>query len=242
MGCTLLSYFVLVADALDGGTAALLGRLRDPAERRALRRDLPSGLEHEIFVSTVESGANAHVQGKTLHELAQARGRDFFDAACDLLVEEELKVTAIGIKADEQDVRRVLLHPACMIGSDSVPVAGQCHPRVYGAFSRFLDVYVLQDKRLSLEQAIWKMTGFPAWRYGLADRGVLKAGLAADVVVFDPERLKDHATYENPRQHPDGFEHVIVNGAFVVRNGKHTGATPGRALTPGSSGRPSGSP
>jgi len=230
MGCTLLSYFVLRGDAFDGGKAALLDKLRNPAQRPALRREPEPAPADEIFISTVESEANAGLQGKTLAQLGELRGTDFFSAACDLLTEENLNVTAIGVKANESDVVRVLKHPACMIGSDSVPVTGQCHPRVYGAFSRFLDVYVLQQKLLPLEQAIWKMTGFPAWRYGMADRGVLKAGLAADVVVFDPARLRDRATYEDPKQHPEGFEHVIVNGAFVVRDGRHTGATPGRAL------------
>ena len=230
MGCTLLSYFVLARDAYEGGKEALTAKLRDPSLRAALGRDLPEGIEHDIFVSTVKSEANRHVEGKTLAELADLRGRNFFDAVCDLLVEEDLNVTAIGLKSNEDDLRLVLQHPACMIGSDCVPVKGQCHPRVYGAFSRFLEGYVLRDKRVSLEEAIRKMTSFPALKYGLADRGVLKTGMAADVVVFDPAALKDHATYENPKQHPEGFEHVIVNGEWVVREGRHTGATPGRAL------------
>ncbi len=230
VGCTLLSYFILAADALEGDKAALLAKLRDPAQRAALRRNPMPGPDDDIYISTVGSDANRELEGKTLGQLAERRGKDFFDAACDLLIEEDLNVTAIGVKANEDDVRRVLKHPACMIGSDTVPVPGQCHPRVYGAFSRFLDVYVLQGKLLPLEQAIWKMTGFPAWRYGLHDRGLLKTGLAADVVVFDPNALHDRATYENPKQHPEGIEHVIVNGEFVVRDGVHTGATPGGAL------------
>ena len=140
-------------------------------------------------------------------------------------------MSAIGIRSDEDDLRLVLQHPACMIGSDCVPVRGRCHPRVFGACTRFLDVYVLQGGLLPIEEAIRRMTSFPAARYGLHDRGLLKPGMAADVVVFDPARLHDRATYEDPRQHPEGVEHVIVNGASVVRSGRHTGVTPGRALT-----------
>lgn len=230
MGCTLLSYFVLVRDAYEGGKEALLAKLRDPSLRTALRRELPPGVEGDIFVSTVKSDSNRQVEGKTLAELAEIRGTNYFDATCDLLVEEGLNVTAIGLKSNEDDLRLVMQHPACMLGSDCVPVKGQCHPRVFGAFSRFLEVYVLREKLVSLEEGIRKMTSFPALKYGLSDRGVLKTGMAADVVVFDPVALKDHATYENPKQHPEGFELVIVNGEFVVRDGKHTGATPGRAL------------
>ena len=230
MGCTLLSYFVLAMDAYGGGKSALLAKLRDPTQRGGLRRQRSPSIEKEVFISTVKSEANRHLEGKTLEELGQIRGKDFFNAACDLLVEEDLNVSAIGIKSDEDDLRKVLQHPACMIGSDCVPVRGLCHPRVFGAFSRFLDVYVLGERLMPLEEAIRKMTSFPALRYGLADRGTLRPGMAADVVVFDPARLKDHATYENPRQHPEGFEHVIVNGVPVVSDGQHTGATPGRAL------------
>ena len=230
MGCTLLSYFVLVRDAYEGGKEALLARLRDPTLRAGLRRDLPPDVEHDVFISTVKSEANRPVEGKMLAELAEIRGKDYFDAACDLLVEEDLNVTAIGFKSNEDDLRLVMQHAACMLGSDCVPVKGQCHPRVFGAFSRFLDVYVLREQLMPLEEAIRKMTSFPALKYGIADRGVLKTGMAADVVVFDPAALKDHATYENPKQHPEGFEHVMVNGELVVRDGRHTGATPGRAL------------
>ena len=230
MGCTMLSYFVLAMDAYDGGKESLLAKLRDPSQRLKLKRERPPGIEKEVFISTVKSDANRHVEGRTLEQLGRIRGQDFFNAACDLLIEEGLNVSAIGIKSDEDDLRKVLQHPACMIGSDCVPVKGRCHPRVFGAFSRFLDVYVLGERLMPLEEGIRKMTSFPALKYGLADRGILRPGMAADVVVFDPARLKDRATYENPRRHPEGFEHVIVNGEFVVRDGQHTGATPGRAL------------
>ncbi len=230
MGCTLLGYFVLKSDALDGGKDALLEKLRDPAARRQVRLNSLPAPPDEIFIAAAASEANRDLEGKTLRELGELRGKEPIEAACDLLVEEALRVTAIGVKALEEDLERVLAHPACMIGSDSVPAPGRCHPRVYGAFSRVLDEYALRRGLLPLHEAIWKMTGFPAWRFGLTDRGVLKKGLAADIVVFDSSRLRDRATYEQPRRHPEGVEHVMVNGEFVVREGRPAGARPGRAL------------
>ena len=230
LGCTVLTYYVLAMEAYDGGKEKLLAKLRDPAQRAALQRERPEGFEHEVFIGAVASEANREAQGLSLHELAERRGTDYYNACCDLLVEEKLLVTAIGISADEDDLRQVMRHPASMLGSDSVPVDGRCHPRVFGAAGRYLAKYVLGEKLMRLEEAIRKMTSFPALRHGLTDRGALKVGLAADVVVFDPATLRDKATYEEPRQHPDGIEHVIVNGEPVVSNGTHTGATPGRAM------------
>jgi len=131
----------------------------------------------------------------------------------------------------EDDVRAVLTHPGTMIGTDGVPaVSGKPHPRFYGTFARILGHYVRDEKLLTLENAIHRMTGLPAAKFHLADRGRVGEGAYADLVVFDPSRVADRTTYLEPRVHPDGIEHVIVNGGIVVANGRHTGRRQGRVL------------
>jgi dihydroorotase/N-acyl-D-amino-acid deacylase len=133
----------------------------------------------------------------------------------------------------EQDVERIIRHPATMIASDGeVPVFGRgfLHPRSYGTFARVLAVYVREKKALTPEDAIRRMSSFPAARLGLADRGVLRAGMKADVVVFDASRVRDTATYEKPHQYAEGFSHVVVNGQLVFEKGEMTASRPGRVL------------
>jgi N-acyl-D-aspartate/D-glutamate deacylase len=135
---------------------------------------------------------------------------------------------------DEADVRRVLVHPLCMIGSDGIPSpTGKPHPRLYGTFPRVLGTYVREERLFSLEEGVRKMTSLPAQRFGLHDRGGLREGLAADIVVFDPDTIADRATYEEPRQYPAGIEYVIVNGAIAAEHGKQTAARAGRLLRRG---------
>src|SRR5204862_2299049 len=135
--------------------------------------------------------------------------------------------------------RRALGHPQVMIGSDGSALAvegelgqGKPHPRSYGTFPRVLARYVREQALLPVEEAVAKMTGLPARRLGLRDRGVLAVGAKADLVVFDARRVADRATYENPHQYPSGIEHVLVNGRLVIKDGEHTGSLPGRLLTP----------
>jgi N-acyl-D-amino-acid deacylase len=145
----------------------------------------------------------------------------------------------ILFQLDEADLRRALVHPHVMVGSDGSSLAaegplavGKPHPRSYGTFARVLSRYARDERVLSLETAVWKMTGLPAKRLALTDRGVLAPGAKADVVVFDPATVADRATYEDPHQYAAGIGDVLVNGRVVISSGQHTGALPGRVLRP----------
>jgi N-acyl-D-amino-acid deacylase len=135
---------------------------------------------------------------------------------------------------DEADVRRVLAHPTTMIGSDGIPsVEGKPHPRLYGTFARVLGTYVRDEHLLSLEDAIHHMTGFPAQKFKLLDRGVIRAGASADLVVFDPSSIAEVGTYQDPRRYPPGIDYVIVNGKITADHGRHTGERGGKMLRRG---------
>jgi len=231
--------------ALEGGVSAMLARLRDPAERARMRRDIeapPAGQGlldrvgwENIMVSYCPGRKDA--EGRRLTEIAAARGVDPIEAALELIADEAGKAYMVLFQLDEADLRRVLAHPRVMVGSDGSALApygelgeGKPHPRSYGTFPRVLAEYVREQRLLTLAQAVHKMTGMPARRLGLRDRGVLRPGARADLVVFDPRRVADRATYEEPHAYPEGIEHVLVNGRFVIRDGEHTGNLPGRVL------------
>jgi len=162
-------------------------------------------------------------------------GRDAVDAMCELLLSEDLRVAQVTTGPWTDGIRRFLPHPAAMVGTDSTFLGDKPAPRTYGSFPRILGQFVRDEGLLSLEAAVHRMTGAPAARLGLRERGLLREGWAADVVVFDPARVRANATYDEPRQFPDGIEHVIVNGQLVVDSGTQTGALPGRALRLGRS-------
>jgi len=173
------------------------------------------------------------VEGKTLVEIGGLMGLPPWEAG-QRLVQEDPSVVAIGFGMAEDDVRRVMAHPAAMIGSDGIPsVSGKPHPRLYGTFPRVLGTYVRREKVLGLEEAIHKMTDLPALKHRLADRGRLAVGYHADVTVFDPRSVDDIATYQDPRRYPDGIRYVIVNGEVVVEGSRHTGRSVGRVLRGG---------
>ena len=234
--------------ALEGGVDAMLTRLGDPATRGRIRRELESPsapgtslLERAgwdaIMISFCAKRKDA--EGKRLTEVAAARGMDPFDAAIELLVDEAGKAYMILFQLDEKDLRRALLHPHIMIGSDGSALApygpmggGKPHPRSYGTFPRVLGEYAREQRLLSLPQAVHKMTALPAQRLGLRDRGVIRPGARADLVLFDPRTVMDQATYDDPHRYPVGIDHVLVNGRFVIKDGQHTGSLPGRVLTP----------
>ena len=183
-----------------------------------------------IVISSVQSEKNKPCEGKSVVEIAAMRGQDDpSDAALDLLAEEELHVGMVVFCMDEEDVTRIMAHPTVSIISDGL-LGGKPHPRVYGTFPRVLGHYVREQGVLGLEEAVRKMTSAPAQKLRMRSKGVLGAGLDADVTVFRAETVIDRATYDDPRQYSPGIEWVIVNGEVVVDKGVHTGARPGRTV------------
>jgi dihydroorotase/N-acyl-D-amino-acid deacylase len=169
-------------------------------------------------------------EGRTLRQLAEEWGVSAVDAARRVL-ERESAAWVVMHSMDEEDVRTVMRHPTTMIGSDGIPTqGGKPHPRLYGTFPRVLGRYARDLRILSMEEAVYRMTGLPATKFRLEGRGFVREGAYADLVLFDPSAVLDRATYADPRSFPDGIRHVFVNGVAVVREGRHTGARPGRAL------------
>jgi N-acyl-D-amino-acid deacylase len=170
-------------------------------------------------------------EGKTLEELCRITGKSLKETVGQILTEEGEGVVAVIFGMDEADVRRVLAHPTTMIGSDGIPsVAGKPHPRLYGTFARVLGTYARDERLFSLEDAIYRMTGFPAQKFRLADRGVIREGAFADLVVFNLQTIAEVGTYQEPRCYPPGIDYVVVNGKITADHGRHTGERNGRML------------
>jgi N-acyl-D-amino-acid deacylase len=236
--------------AQEGGRAELLPRLADPATRARLKQEVVTGSPGwsnlveaaggwtGIVLANARNAANARFEGKTLEEIGKSWGKDPVDAAWDLVAEGEGRVMAIYHMMSEADVETALGFSWTSIGSDAGAAAtsggqdptGLTHPRAYGNFPRVIARYARERGVLTLEQAIRKMTSWPATRMRLADRGAIRAGLWADVVVFDYDTLQDRATYERPVLAPSGIDYVLVNGQVVIDHDRHTGATPGKVL------------
>jgi N-acyl-D-amino-acid deacylase len=216
-----------------GGPDAEIERLQSPDMRERIRdvwRIHPPAWSRQ-HIGSVRSSANRWMEGQTLATLIEQSGKDAVDFFCDLLLEEDLAVSHVsGGGGTDDDLRELLLHQLQMMGSDGLLIGEHRHPRTYGTFARVLQKYVREEGVLRLEDAIRKFASFPAQRLGLTDRGVLKVGLRADVVAFDPRTVTENATTEAPRRVASGFSHVAVNGTLVLDQGQHTGATPGRAL------------
>lgn len=170
------------------------------------------------------------LEGRTLQSFVEEWDLPGEDAANRILSEHGNEVLVAAFGMDEGDVRMVMAHPSTMIGTDGLDRGSKPHPRAWGTYPRILGKYVREEGIISLEDAIWRMTGFPARKFSLKDRGAIKPGAFADIVLFNPETVIDRATFEDPRNGPDGMPHVIVNGQYVVRNGKHTHARAGRAV------------
>ncbi len=228
----------------DGGTEAFLGRLADSAVAAAIRQEtlakvaLIGGWE-SVLVTAVRATEDSAVVGKRLGAFAQQLARDPYELAVGLLRRSRANVGMVGFAMSEANLERILAHPLGMVCSDGGAVAldgptrrGSPHPRSLGTFPRILGRYVRERKVLRLEEAIHKMTGQPAARVRLADRGRIAVGAAADVVVFDPARVSDRATFEAPYQYPVGINAVIVNGIVAHQDGERRGTGHGVSLRP----------
>jgi N-acyl-D-amino-acid deacylase len=223
-----------------GGTHELIQRLADAPTREKIRREMEEtgsdGLMHvpadweKIVLTGLPSGQHSELIGLNVSEIARRLGQPPMDCVAELLIEENLAVSCLIFCGHEENVRRVMRYPHCMMGTDGLLVGDRPHPRAWGTFPRFLGTYVRELGLLSLEECIRKMTSLAARRLGLSDRGTVKPGMAADLVVFDPDTVADTATYEHPRSFPTGMPYVIVNGELVKDDDQPTGRLPGRAL------------
>jgi N-acyl-D-amino-acid deacylase len=233
---------LLPAWAQEGGRDATLKRLKEPATRakikaesvRIIRDERGGGDPKNVTVSSCQF--DPALAGKNLGQITQGRGLPVTlenAAETAMWIVEQGGCGGIFHAIGEEDLQRILVHPATMIASDGeVPIFGRNspHPRSYGTFARVLGVYVRDKKLLSLETAVQKMSAFPAQRLGLSDRGVLRTGMKADIAIFDPDRIRDMATYEKPHAYAEGVTHVIINGQVAFENGAMTSARPGRVL------------
>jgi len=236
-GCTLLSHF-LPRWAQAGGIPDTVARLRDQEVRKRIQREIAGTHEgewHNYLLCAVDTEAHRCYEGLLLPEAAEKAGKGVIDFICDLIVEERLGVTVVQYHTHrtEEDLRAMMKHPAHMVCTDAILLGSHPHPRGYGTYPRYLGHYVRQEGVLTLEECIRKMTSLPARRFGLRDRGLLGEGFFADLVIFDPDTVRDTATYESPCRYPVGIDTVIVNGQVVLDNGQHTEAMPGRALRRG---------
>ncbi len=236
----------------------MLKRLADPALRERAKKEmledsdawsnqyLGSGGPDRVLVASVINPKSKAYEGKSIAQIAAEEKKDPRDALIDIVVADRANTACIIFIMDEKDVRAALAHPLVSFGTDSGAGATdgifsqeKSHPRGWASTARILGHYVREEKVLRLEEAIRKMTSFAAEAAGLPDRGLVIAGLAADLVAFDPVRVRDLSTYEEPRRYSEGFRYVAVNGVLVVDEGKLTGRTPGKALRgPGYSARP----
>ncbi|MCY4529997.1 MAG: D-aminoacylase [Chloroflexi bacterium] len=232
----------------DGGVAKMLERLRTPDTRRQAVTDLRKGwfrgLPWEwdtIIISHVQTEANRDIVGKSIEQIAEDRNHDPAEVYLQLIDEEDNNVGCVAVNRREDNIRYFMAQPYAMFGSDGSAISptgiyggDKPHPRFYGCYPRILGRYVREQPAvLTLEEAIHKAAGFPAERMGFKDRGLLKAGYAADIVILDPDTVIDNATFDDPHRYSDGMPHVLVNGEPVVLNGAHTGTRPGRVLRRG---------
>lgn len=224
----------------DGGTNKVIERLNDPELRKKMVYDIEHGIPgwdnfvdfaglDQIYVTSVKTDKNKDAVGLSLIELGKLRGKDPYDATFDLLRDEENAVGMVDFYGTEDHVKLFMKRPEMNVCTDGL-LGGKPHPRVYGAFPRVLGKYVREDKALTLEQAVYKMTGKPAATFNIKNRGQIKEGAYADITVFNPDTVIDKGTFTDPTQYPEGIEYVMVNGVFEVAGGKYTGRRNGTVL------------
>jgi N-acyl-D-amino-acid deacylase len=224
----------------EGGFDKFLERIKDSQQRRRIIEETQAvlhdrgGPERAVLTRFFP---NPGYEGKTLQEISTMRSKDPVEAMLDLIVEARGETPVVNFNMLDEDVDSVMRHPAVMFGTDGYSLApygilgkGKPHPRSYGTYPRVLAKYVRESRLLTIENAIRKMTSLPAQKLGLQDRGLIKEGMYADIVVFDPEKVTDKATFADPHQYAEGIQYVIVNGKTVVEKGKHTGSLSGRVL------------
>ncbi len=231
----------------EGKNEDILNRIRKPENQERIRTEVKEGIKgwenwirdesfHNFFISTVTHDKWKDIISKNITEITKIKGfSDDFDTFFNLLIDNELNVMTTIQSMGEEDIQRIMTSRYQMVGTDGsgVPAsfsAGAFHPRFFGTYPRILGKYVRKEKVLTLEQAIRKMTSFPAQRLGLQDRGLIREGNWADIVIFDPEKVIDKATYEQPYQLPEGIPYVFVNGVIVVESGKKNRKSPGRVI------------
>lgn len=233
----------------EGSTQDFINRLKDPDIRRQVvaevknpQRDWENfyklaGSPENILLLEFDVDSLKHLNAKTLAEVSDMRGTDPVETIIDLLIENGGDIGSVFFVMSEENVRDKIRQPYMSFGSDARSVAAEgsvlessTHPRTYGTFARLLGKYVREEGIISLEEAVYRLTGLPAENLKIKKRGHLEPGFHADIVIFDPENIEDKATFENPHQYAVGVKHVLVNGVQVLKDGKHTGATPGQVV------------
>jgi N-acyl-D-amino-acid deacylase len=216
----------------EGGPDAILERLKQPKTKEKICADLRAASYdwNRFVLSSVVTKENKIYIGKSINEAADMAGKKAEEFICDLLIEEELAISYTSSTGNEADIQTIMKHPCHTACSDGLLIGDKPNPRGWGTFARYLGYYGRELAILRLEEVIRHMTAAPAQRFGLNDRGLIKEGLAADLVVFNPQKVIDRATFDEPTKYPDGIDYVLVNGAVAVDKGKHTGVLNGRAL------------
>jgi N-acyl-D-amino-acid deacylase len=232
---------VLPPWAQDGGVPKIIERLRDAATRRQITAAMAADPQHgenmirgcnwdEILIASVKSAPNKACEGKSLQQIGVMRSEEPLESVLNLLLEEECAVAMIMFTMAEEDVRTVMRHPATMIGTDGIWSQGKPHPRIYGTYPRILGTYVRGERLLALEEAVRKMTSFPAQKFGLWKKGIVRAGMDADLVIFDAETIAERSTFQDPHQYPAGLPYVLLNGQVAVDQGRYTGTLAGKVV------------
>jgi N-acyl-D-amino-acid deacylase len=228
----------------EGGGKEMRKRLKNPATRKKVLDDMRLGIPTKnsdpkdvmLFGFRLDS-LNKLYRGKRLDEVARMHGKDADETVLDLIVKDKSRIEAIYFLISEDNMKRMFQLPYVSFGSDAgsqtIPDNAAdigAHPRMYGTFARLLGKYVREEKIIPLEEAIRKLTALPASNLKIKNRGNLRPGNYADITIFDPDKIIDNATFENPHQYSTGVIHVFVNGVQVLKDGEHTGAKPGRAI------------